>query len=263
MLAIRSGSEVFSVGQEIIYTNGMTTPNKDAEECRVIIESITGRPVELHHNDTTPGEKVGEIGIKVLFGVVCGVSAACVLLSKKKSTAENVLGIAFGVAAVAFLVWALKDYYDIQQKKNASANSLVQKVTHHLTTKPLTHVTLVFHSQGADIGERALWQLGDHKNRINVVVIGGMIHIPDSLARRVVNLQDGSDLISNFGHALFNVNHGEKRLITHDDGGCSTAFCHGANDYLSHPDVRKSLSKVVSDVQYLFDRSTQMVFLMN
>ena len=94
-------------------------------------------------------------------------------------------------------------YADIQVDKNHSAQALADKASAFLDENPFANLTLVFHSQGSDIGQRALDRLTSYKRRIHVVTIGGMVDIPDAFAKRVVNFDNQGDMISQFAKKVF------------------------------------------------------------
>ncbi|MBS0648076.1 MAG: hypothetical protein JSS10_02490 [Verrucomicrobia bacterium] len=238
--------EFFCVPCKIFYCNGMTTTEGEAQAHAQEIQKLTGTAVELHHNNTTSTDKTVAMGAKLLGGAgLAGYAVA----SEKKTTEKKAADTMAGLLGLGLALWGIYDYAQIQNEKNASAQQLANKVIQHLLCNPLGDVTLIFHSQGADIGRRALELLSCYKNRIHVVTIGGMVDIPDGFANRVVNFVDDSDMIANVAKATFGElsNAGVGRPITHTrvrtkKQQCKTAACHGSTDYLGSPEVRSMIT---------------------
>lgn len=234
---------------KIFYTNGMTTHLQEAEKHCDELRKITAADVELHHNHTTPADKVNEMLLKTAIGVV-GLTYA--LTSEKKTSEKKAVDTVVGVGSGGLLVWALKDFADIQHEKNESAAALSKKVTAYLDKHPLYHVTLVFHSQGADIGYRALQQLAHLKNRIHVVTIGGMVNIPDSFASRVVNFQNDGDFISKLAQTAFDLDPGKKTRVKTSSHSKGLVAPHVTTDYLVNPIIRDTLRSLSQPKTYQF-----------
>jgi hypothetical protein len=102
-------------------------------------------------------------------------------------------------------------------------------------------MTLILHSQGADIGHRALEKLSVYKHRINVVTIGGMIDIPDGLALRVVNFVNDNDMISHLSKTLFDSNSGTKTKVQIEDKKSPYLDSHYSSDYLKREVVQQTI----------------------
>jgi hypothetical protein len=137
---------------------------------------------------------------------------------------------------VAFLS-GMRDLNKLEKQKNASAQKLADRVIAYLDTHPLYHMTLIFHSQGADIGYRALEKLSAYKDRINVVTIGGMIHIPDRFARRVVNVVNDNDMIAYLAKSLFDPRSSGKTKVLIGDTKDNYLGCHYSDKYVKSPQV--------------------------
>jgi hypothetical protein len=227
-LSFMPSSSGFNTGK-IIYINGMTTGSAAALEHCKKIEEMSGRSVELLHNDTTPTAKAVFIG--------AGIGAGLVALSLKDKDDSHPTVKVIGAALIGA---ALGQYASIQTQKNAHARTLKDKVITYLHCNPKCRITLIFHSQGADIGNRALKQLSSYKDRIHVITLGGMVSISDDLASRVTNLQDENDLISMFAQTVFSLTGPNPQRISHR--ACLTFACHGADDYLSHRSFHGALS---------------------
>ena len=182
--------------------------------------------------------------------VLVGAGLVAYAEDSENDNPEKKVGDAALRSMGSFLVDSgLFDYADIQNLKNESAKQLADKVADHLKQNPRRHATLIFHSQGSDIGRRALAHLNDYKHRIHVVTMGGIVDIPDSFANRVVNFVDDTDVIAHVAKATFN-QLADQQPMTHTqvvtkNGECKTAACHGAVDYLKDPVVRKTISVFV------------------
>lgn len=249
--------EFFCVPCKIFYCNGMTTTHGEAQAHADEIQKLTHTEVELHHNNTTSADKTAAMGIKLLGGAGLASYAVC---SEKKTDEKKAVDTVVGLAGLFFAGLGLYDYYQIQNEKNESARRLANKVICHLQSHPLADVTLIFHSQGADIGRRALELLTSYKDRIHVVTIGGMVDIPDGFANRVVNFVDDSDMIANVAKATFGElsNRGVGRPVTHtkvrtQKKQCKTAACHGSSDYLGSPEVQRAITHFAQPKYYTSD----------
>ncbi|QVL57587.1 MAG: hypothetical protein KFB93_00490 [Simkaniaceae bacterium] len=247
--------DLIGVDKKIFYTNGMTTSEQETEKISDELRNIALADVEVHHNDTTPTEKIVEIVVKIGIGTVGLCYAAT---SEKKSNEKKVSNLAIGATSIGLIGWGLADLHEIQRKKEESADQLANKVYAHLQKNPLRHVTLIFHSQGADIGFRTLTQLTCFKNRIHVITIGGKFEIPPSFSKRVTNFVNERDLISGFARAATNPLPGEVKIIRSKK--CKTSFCHGTTDYISHPSVRKTIRDYTQKDLYWLDRHQQCAY---
>ncbi len=105
---------------------------------------------------------------------------------------------------------------------------------------------LILHSQGADIGYRALQQLGDYKDRIKVLTLGAMTTIPPDKGSVVVNYKFKNDWISLLFASPFEVltiviDQQQRNLVLKSlpEGllGCN----HGIDQYLAEEGVRDYL----------------------
>jgi hypothetical protein len=248
--------EFFYVPCKIFYCNGMTTTPGEAQAHADEIQKLTQTKVELHHNNTTSTDKTVAMGAKLLGGAGLAGYAVC---TEKKTTEKKTADTAAGLLGLGLALWGLYDYAQIQNEKNESARQLAHKVIRHLQCNPLGDVTLIFHSQGADIGRRALELLTSYKDRIHVVTIGGMVDIPDGFANRVVNFVDDSDMIANVAKATFGElsNLGAGHPVTHTKvrtkkSQCKTAACHGSSDYLGSPEVKTAITHFAQPKYYTY-----------
>jgi len=222
-----------AVTGKIFYCNGMTTSEDLALTHARTISALTGIDVELHYNNTTSFANALGITGKLALGSLAVISA---LLVQKR------LLFVLGLASFA---WGLFDLNTIDKEKNTSAQILANLVKTYLDAHPLHHITLIFHSQGADIGHRALEKLSAYKDLINVVTIGGVVDIPDHLALRVVNFMNDNDLIAYLAKTLFNPKSGNKTKVPIKDQKSPYLDSHYSIDYLERPQVKQAILDLV------------------
>lgn len=245
------------VDKKIFYVNGMTTTYPEAKKfCNTLQTAGGTNNVELHHNNTTPKEKVVEAVVKLVLGFA-GVCYS--VASEKKNREKKAVDLALGAASAGVFAWGIYDLYEIQRKKEESADQLANKVCAYLQNNPPSDVTLVLHSQGADIGFQALEKLDCFKDRIHVITIGGKFEIPSSFAKRVTNFANERDLISAFARAATNPIPGKVTEIR-SQKTCKTNFCHGAVDYLVHPKVKETFLKYTEPDYFCFNRFNRTAY---
>lgn len=205
---------------KIIYTNGMLTEPQGALEAAKKIHHISGIDTEVLHNGSTTYLTIGAIGKNVIGGLFalgeCKLDKALYSLGK------------------VFKIWL-----NVQKKKHTHAKELVGRVKAHLNENPNQKILLIFHSQGAHIGLKALKKLGDYKDRIEVLSMGGMVHIPKHLASKVTNLSNTDDPVPNW-IAGFLSEKGEVIDLGRDHA--ETFFAHGADEYLKHDLTQQIIS---------------------
>jgi len=241
--------ESYCVPSKIFYINGMIAPLDDAQAHADEIQRIASAEVELHYNDTTPKDITVAMVVKTLAGAVLLGGAVGY---KKKTSREKKVAIVVGAVGVGLICSALYDYNQIQNKKNESAQQLASKVVRHLKDPSrLGNVILILHSQGADIGIRAIERLQDYKDRIDVITIGGMVDIPNEFANRVVNFVDEKDMIARFAKGLFGtLSHIAISLpVTYTNQvtknkDCKTPFCHGSSDHFRVSDIQEVIAEL-------------------
>jgi hypothetical protein len=236
---ISAATESFGVPGKILYCNGMTTTEDDAEAHAKTIEELTGIEVELHYNNTTSAKKALTITSKISLGIL-GMGYG--LVADKKTTSKKWIGRGIGFSGLLTFLSALRDLNELDKQKNASAQRLADRVIAYLDTHPLYHMTLIFHSQGADIGYRALEKLKAYKDRINVITIGGMVHIPDRFARRVVNFVNDNDMIAFLAKSVFDPRSRGKTQILIGDRKDDYLECHYSSDYIKRPQVLQTIT---------------------
>jgi len=174
-----------------------------------------------------------------------------------------VLSRGLGIAGVILLLLGLKDYVEIQEDKNKKAQEMADRIVEHCRQYPYSPVNLVLHSQGADIGARALKLLDQkHRDRIRVVTLGGMVAIADDVCQYVINLKLNHDPVStavatplNF---LSEVIDGETRTTCQIWSETAGVLAHGIDDYLEHRDVRRIL-KTLSQPDCYSCRGSQVI----
>jgi hypothetical protein len=232
----------------------MTTPLDEAQAHADEIQQLTSAEVELHHNNTTPKDKFEQIVVKVamIVGIKLTVIAADLSTGKKKFQKKVNPDIKKEVeSSVNRLVASISnDYIQIQNRKIESARRLADKVVCHLKQNRLSNVTLILHSQGADIGRRALQQLEKYKGRINVITIGGMVDISKESASRVANFVEDNDFIAQAAKIVFgSLLHVVIKYPVSDanettkNNQCETALCHGSLEYLKIPEIQKAIAE--------------------
>ncbi len=236
-LETRTNKVTDAVTGKILYCNGMTTSHELALSHTRTISQLTGLEVELHYNDTVSSVKALRVTGKIGLGCL---AIGYALVSRGRWIAR-----AIGFSGVASYVSGVMDLNKIEAKKNASARWMASRVRTYLDIHPMNHMTLILHSQGADIGHLALEQLSPYKNRINVVTIGGMIDIPDRLALRVVNFVNDNDMIAHLSKTLFDPKTGPKTKIQIPDTKSPYLDSHYSSDYLERPQVRKTIQELV------------------
>ncbi|MDR3624251.1 MAG: hypothetical protein P4L16_03815 [Chlamydiales bacterium] len=220
---------------KVFYCNGIRTLKEEAKgHCSIIgkmVEDLEFVGVELHYNGTTTSKNVNSIALKFFAGFV-GIMYA--IFSKKDTTTKKVISTAAGVVGGGCIVSGLYDCANIGNGKTDSAEILKNKIQKYLRDNPCSQANLVLHSQGADIGRRALYRLSeDLRMRINVCTIGGVVTIPPTLVANVVNLQNQSDFLSKFAQRHMYKSTEHRTVI--NNAHCTTGIaCHGFEDYKSY-----------------------------
>ncbi|MCB0386508.1 MAG: hypothetical protein KDD43_14035, partial [Bdellovibrionales bacterium] len=179
------------------------------------IHRLTGVNTEVMHNGSTSVEVAGDLGSHLLTGVAR--LAWYAFNSKDTKTRDQGLDS---------LHRALKIWMGIQETKGSCAQTLVGRVQAYLDANPQQDILLIFHSQGTHVGLQALSELQDYRGRIHVIGMGGMVRIPESLAKTVVNFAHTDDPVSNYVAPVVGP-HGERVEI--GEGG------HNASSYLENP----------------------------
>ncbi len=246
-------SEFFLVPGKILYCNGMGTLKEDAEAHAKAIADLTGVEVELHYNNTTTLHKALLITSKVSLGILGAGYAVGSLASKVHN---KWITRAVGCTSIATLISGAVGWSEIEKQKDASAQILADKVKAYLEAHPLHHITMIFHSQGADIGHRALKKLDGYKQRINVVAIGGIVNIPDSFANRVVNFVNDNDMIAYIAHALFDQRAGTKTKVQIEDKMSDYLGSHYSTGYLNKSQVKEAIQEFAKPRHYSLIRSS-------
>lgn len=219
----------------IHYMNGVIASGLDASKIKNKIGCITNQKVRCHHNPTTPLDRV-------IIDVGLALTGAIALTYAIKSERKRNEKLFIGAAGTAAIAYALYDYAQIQEEKNQLARKVARSVKRDLRKSCCHTVTLVLHSQGADIGNRMLeFFTEEQRKRIQVITLGGMIAIPNNYAR-VTNFQFQGDFVSKSAQTVFNPLNpieGTKRIkpISPTKG----FITHGAEEYIDHPEVKKTL----------------------
>lgn len=241
-LAGQSNKVTDAVTGKILYCNGMTTSEELALTHARTISALTGIEVELHYNNTTSAQKaltiLGKLGIGTL-----AVSYA--LVASKRFIFGMLIGRVIGLIGLSAFISGLFDIHTIEKEQISSAQRLANRVSSYLDDNPLHHITLILHSQGADIGHRSLEKLSEYKDRINVVTIGGMIDIPDHLALRVVNFVNDNDMIAYLAKTLFGPRSGNKTKVQIKDAKSPYLDSHYSNNYLKREQVKEAILNLI------------------
>jgi len=241
-LARQSNKVTDAVTGKILYCNGMTTSEELALTHARTLEALTGIEVELHYNNTTSAQKALTLLAKIGIGTLA-VSYA--LVAQKRFIFGVLLGRVIGLVGLSTFISGLFDINTIEKEQISSAQVLANRVSSYLDAHPLDHITLILHSQGADIGHRALEKLSAYKDRINVVTIGGMIDIPDNLALRVVNFVNDNDMIAYLAKTLFGPRSGNKTKVQIKDDKSPYLDSHYSADYLKREQVKEAILNLI------------------
>lgn len=207
--------------EKIIYTNGILTDATGAAKTADQIEQITGIETEVFHNGAAPLEKVGTIAKNILVGAYKVGSSF--FGSGKEGLREE---------GLKSLLKAASSWVKMQKAKSSHAKELAGRVEAYLNEDPNRQILLIFHSQGAHVGLKALKRLKHLKGRIEVVTIGGMVHIPDHMANRVTNLAFSNDPVNWIAKLISGSSQSTE--ISH-------AWAHCASDYLNHHKTKEIL----------------------
>lgn len=235
---------------QIFYTNGIITSKKEAKKCCKTIEDITGQPVSLHYNDTTSSERVIDISVKLVGGTIL---LAIAVSDEKESDEKVLLDTAIGLGGAMLVGSGLYDLAQLQNDKNESAEKLANRVTRYLEIDSTRKATLVFHSQGADIGLRALPLLRSFKDRIEVITIGGMVSIPNKLANRVCNFKMNGDPVSSVVANILSPSD-VKKICQLNNDSWNPIGSHDAIYYLTKKHVQNTLLEFTSKQETFPDR---------
>ena len=222
------------------YVNGMRAWHNYATQTKLTIQEIVqSENVILHHNDSALDDRLlvdATLLISGIFSIVIGTRQE----STKKGTERSKIFYTFGGVII---MMALVDYAKIQKEKNILASTLAKEVRSFLKKNKGNVVNLILHSQGADVGYRALTSLTMYKKQINVVTLGAMTTIPKSMCNRVVNYKFTGDWIAKYLAMPFEIlsglKDGSKREVIYLENGS-----HDVNEYLQAEEVQNTLIKL-------------------
>jgi len=200
---------------KIIYTNGILTDARGAAATAEQINQLTGIDTEVIHNGSTSLDTAGKIGAHLVDGV-----------SRLAWYAFNTDNSKMRDQGLSSLNKAVTVWLKVQEEKESCAKTLTGCVQTYLDQDKSREILLVFHSQGAHVGYQALQILEQYKGRIHVIAMGGMVRIPDAMAKTVVNLAHRDDPVSNYVAPVLGPNG---KWIDAGDGG------HDASSYLKNP----------------------------
>lgn len=124
----------------------------------------------------------------------------------------------------------------VEKQVDQMAKTLAERVSAFLLADSSRVVNLVLHSQGADIGQKAIKILEEHKDRIRVVTLGGKQTISPEACAAVVNFQFHNDLVSKTARKFFK-DSGNSVIVLQS----KKEYEHDALAYLENHDVQKAL----------------------
>lgn len=235
------------------YVNGVTTTDGHGSDATQTIQDIihstpdkdpTESVVTFHRNDSAPTARMVS-DLVLAAGGLAGLGWSIKKESENKGSTSSRIAGALGVVAIG---GALYDYASMQEDKNTIAQALAERILKFLSQDHSRKVNLVLHSQGADIGSRALRQLSDHhKQRIQVITLGGMVTIADDACAQVHNFRFCNDLVANVlaapFQAIMSAVDGDGTVATLEGG--EELNCHGVAEYLQHEEVQKALQNLL------------------
>jgi len=220
------------VEPKIVYVPGMCTTDAEARKVCDRIGKITRRWVDLFPNGTTPLPRALADGLAIVGG---GAMVGYALCSEKKTKEKQRADLLIGTVGALLLTGGIYDVYcSIQQEKEARAKRLAQKLRDQLR-EPGSETVLILHSQGADIGLRAIELVGDLGKRLRVVTYGGAVAVPDHVVKEVINFRNRFDLVSGFAHKVWNRSNFRSRsaeVVSPLKRGHSLWDHHGAKGYV-------------------------------
>jgi hypothetical protein len=215
--------------------NGVIATEDDARIIRRKISRITGERVKCHHNFTTPIERIG--AYFALF--VIGIGAFGYALKSKRERNEK---LAIGTIGIIAIAGAIIAYAKLQNEKNQLAEETARKIKRDLERSSDHRVTIVLHSQGADIGSRMFKDFTpNERKRIRVITLGGMVSIPNHYAAKVINFRFENDYVSTGAQFIFDKMSNGGGKITHLACPKKQGNAHEAESYIAHRDIRKAL----------------------
>ncbi|MEX0961370.1 MAG: hypothetical protein WDZ28_00750 [Simkaniaceae bacterium] len=249
-----------NIRTQYYFVNGVANTNKSGKNHtdkikKILQKSLRFDPnsisIKFHHNYSTP---VDSIIIDVLFGII-GLITVVYFFYKERKGEGNINSRILGALGAIFTIAALWDYNLIQKEKNQIARDLVESVSRFLDKNKLNTANLILHSQGADIGYRALFLLNSYKHRIKTLTLGAMVTIPDDFCLRVTNYKFSNDLVSEAAAGIFegaaSINDGmaRRKIIYLKGKGMNT---HGVKEYLEESSVKNALLDTLSPLSFCF-----------
>ena len=158
------------------FVNGMANTDghgrKATDAIREILQEASNFQddrvlVDFHLNDAAPTERV----LLELAGAVGGAVALGYSINKEIKEEGDEFSRIIGFLGGIGITGAVIDYSQMQNDKNNIANKLAEKVAIFLRENEHNTANLILHSQGADVGYRALVTLSDYKQRIKVITL--------------------------------------------------------------------------------------------
>ena len=173
----------------VFFCNGLNVDRQEARKNADEIEDILNAEVIHPYNDGTKDLKIGArntLPVTTLtafaggfiFGPVGGLFG----------------GIVGGLALKKSLIELNKSLHEIDKNKNGRSHKLAQLIQNFLEQNPLNRTLLILHSQGRDVGRKALKILSPkYIVRIRTVVLGALPII--KLNFRVKNFRNFLDYV--------------------------------------------------------------------
>ncbi len=225
---------------DVLFVNGIWNSQSDANQSRKEISRLLGRPVELIYNRSFTLMRFLEI---VTRAITCGLISwygIGHLVGKQYKTVKTVATSAIALASIQY------DLRKVQAMKEKVAGDLIQRVEEIFATRaPSSHcVTIICHSQGADIVDMALRGLDKSlSNRISVINYGGKKPISKGLAGVVRNVEHVQDIVPRLASGVHSdVTHVPLRAPTPFPSSLSS---HTLSSYLNQtPDFLRRHSRM-------------------
>lgn len=196
------------------FVNGMNVSFDQAKETCLEIAKSSSSPVTLCYNDATTQFKMQGMFTNLMKGFR-------------------------GIAS------SYNEFQEIQKRKEELSRDLASKVTAFLSNNCFSRVTLIGHSQGADILYLATQLLNPYKGRIHIMTLGGKTLIPKNMGKIVYNFVESKDWIAKGAEGIFTP-QGAEFFPLNDN--CSTPFCHEMKDYLANHYVQNAISLLTKPI---------------
>ena len=235
------------------FVNGMANTDGHGSKATEVIQEVLQKAPEFqegrvfvtfHLNDAAPAERV----LLELVGAVGGAVALGYSINKELKKQGDKTSRFSGFLGALALTGAGYDYVQMQEDKNRIATELANRVSIFLGENELNIANLILHSQGADIGYRALDTLSEYKHRIRVITLGAMTTIPNDMCSQVENYKFKNDWISRVLALPFEsrrqANDAKERSVT--DLEKEGILAHDVHSYIQEKRVRERLVSLLA-----------------